>query len=419
MSGSTRVDAALVGADEHAALPDVAQVGDGAGRLVGQPQQPRARSRAAARRRRSACRRATSGRSAARPAPSSSRRMAWLTAGCVRRSLRAAREKLRSAATVAKTRRSSNVMCRSVQRQASTIRYATTNLKIITLTFGTPRPTLADPMADRLIIFDTTLRDGEQAPGFSMRVDEKVRLARQLEALGVDIIEAGFPIASEADAEAVRRVALALERPVVAALARCAPGDVDRAAWAIAPARRGRIHTFIATSDLHLAAQAAHDARGVPRRRRRRGHARARRTPTTWSSRPRTRRAATSTSSAASSRRSSTAGATTINLPDTVGYSTPDEIAAFFRTVIGARAERGPRDLQRALPRRPRPGGREHAGGDRRRRAAGRVHDQRHRRARRQRVARRDRDGRRACVRIGCRSRPASTRRSSSPRASC
>src|SRR5688500_13435107 len=105
---------------------------------------------------------------------------------------------------------------------------------------------------DRLIVFDTTLRDGEQAPGFSLRVEEKVQLARQLEALGVDIVEAGFPIASASDAEAVRRVALALERPVVAALARCAPGDIDRAAWAIAPARRGRIHTFIATSDLHL-----------------------------------------------------------------------------------------------------------------------------------------------------------------------
>src|SRR5687768_16015523 len=104
----------------------------------------------------------------------------------------------------------------------------------------------------RLAIFDTTLRDGEQAPGFSMRSDEKVRLARQLEQLGVDVIEAGFPIASDADADAVRRVSLALERPVVAALARCAPGDVDRAAWATAPARRSRIHTFIATSDLHL-----------------------------------------------------------------------------------------------------------------------------------------------------------------------
>ena len=105
---------------------------------------------------------------------------------------------------------------------------------------------------DRLLIFDTTLRDGEQAPGFSLRVDEKVQMALQLEALGVDIVEAGFPIASEADAEAVRKVSLALDSTIVAALARCAPGDIDRAAWSLAPARRGRIHTFIATSDLHL-----------------------------------------------------------------------------------------------------------------------------------------------------------------------
>src|SRR6185503_20247145 len=108
-------------------------------------------------------------------------------------------------------------------------------------------------MADRLVVFDTTLRDGEQAPGFSMRIEEKLRLARQLEALGVDIIEAGFPIASEADAEAVRQVSQIVETAVVAALARCAAGDIDRAAWALAPARQARIHTFIATSDLHLA----------------------------------------------------------------------------------------------------------------------------------------------------------------------
>ena len=107
-------------------------------------------------------------------------------------------------------------------------------------------------MSDRLVIFDTTLRDGEQAPGFSMRIEEKIRLARQLERLGVDIIEAGFPISSEDDAESVRRVAQSVTEPVVAALARCATGDVDKAATAIAPARRGRIHTFIATSDLHL-----------------------------------------------------------------------------------------------------------------------------------------------------------------------
>ena len=187
---------------------------------------------------------------------------------------------------------------------------------------------------DRLIVFDTTLRDGEQAPGFSLRVDEKVQMARQLESLGVDIVEAGFPIASESDAEAVRRVALALERPVVAALARCAAGDIDRAAWAIAPARRGRIHTFIATSDLHLLRKlrmtretcfaAAVDA---------------------------VTRARSYTDDVEFSAEDATrsdldflcrlieavidAGAGTINLPDTVGYSTPDEIGEFFRTVIG------------------------------------------------------------------------------------
>src|SRR5688572_6406377 len=106
--------------------------------------------------------------------------------------------------------------------------------------------------ADRLVIFDTTLRDGEQAPGFSMRIDEKLKMARQLATLGVDIIEAGFPIASEADAEAVRVISTHVKGPVIAALARCNRADIERAAWALEPAGRGRIHVFIATSDLHL-----------------------------------------------------------------------------------------------------------------------------------------------------------------------
>ena len=107
----------------------------------------------------------------------------------------------------------------------------------------------------RVLIFDTTLRDGEQAPGFSLRPDEKLLLARQLDALGVDIIEAGFPIASSADAEAVRTISTEIRRPVIACLARCVRGDLEKAAWAIAPAARGWIHTFIATSDLHLQAK--------------------------------------------------------------------------------------------------------------------------------------------------------------------
>jgi 2-isopropylmalate synthase len=189
-------------------------------------------------------------------------------------------------------------------------------------------------MADsRLVIFDTTLRDGEQAPGFSMRIDEKVRMARQLEALGVDVIEAGFPIASTDDAEAVRRVSLALERTVVAALARCTPRDIDRAAWAIAPARRGRIHTFIATSDLHLlrklnmTREAGLDAAvaGVTQ-------ARSYTNDVEFSAEDATRSDPDFLCRVVEA--VIAAGATTINLPDTVGYSTPDEIASFFRMVM-------------------------------------------------------------------------------------
>src|SRR5437762_9206511 len=106
--------------------------------------------------------------------------------------------------------------------------------------------------SSRVIIFDTTLRDGEQAPGFTMEVPAKVTLARALDALGVDVIEAGFPIASPADAEAVREVAQEVRRPTIAALARCRRQDIEEAAHALEPAARSRIHTFLATSDLHL-----------------------------------------------------------------------------------------------------------------------------------------------------------------------
>ena len=189
---------------------------------------------------------------------------------------------------------------------------------------------MADPA---VVIFDTTLRDGEQAPGFSMRVAEKLELARQLDALGVDIMEAGFPIASQDDAESVRRVATEVRRPVIAALARCAPGDIDAAGKALEPAARSRIHTFIATSDLHLdrklritreqclerAVAAVTRARGFTDN---------------------------VQFSAEDATRSDLgflyqiveavidAGATTINLPDTVGYCTPDEIEEFFRAII-------------------------------------------------------------------------------------
>ena len=107
-------------------------------------------------------------------------------------------------------------------------------------------------MDNRLIIFDTTLRDGEQAPGFSMNIDEKLRMARQLEKLNVDILEAGFPIASEGDFEAVRRVSAEVRGPVIAGLARCVKKDIDRCAKALEGANKARIHVFLATSDIHL-----------------------------------------------------------------------------------------------------------------------------------------------------------------------
>ena len=107
-------------------------------------------------------------------------------------------------------------------------------------------------MNDQLIVFDTTLRDGEQSPGASMTRDEKVRIARNLERLHVDVIEAGFPIASPGDFEAVRAVAQEIKDSTVCALARAIVRDIDRAAEAIKPARSGRIHTFIATSPIHM-----------------------------------------------------------------------------------------------------------------------------------------------------------------------
>src|ERR1035438_8504051 len=107
-------------------------------------------------------------------------------------------------------------------------------------------------MSDRVYIFDTTLRDGEQSPGCSMTVPEKLRMARKLVELGVDIVEAGFPIASEGDFEAVDAVSREFPWAQVAALARCCTMDVERAAQSLAHAKRPRIHTFIATSPIHL-----------------------------------------------------------------------------------------------------------------------------------------------------------------------
>src|SRR5947207_14156199 len=105
---------------------------------------------------------------------------------------------------------------------------------------------------DRVVIFDTTLRDGEQCPGATMTHEEKLEVAELLDEMGVDIIEAGFPIASQGDFEAVHEIAKRTKRAVVCGLSRAGQADIDRAAEAIKPAKRGRIHTFISTSPVHM-----------------------------------------------------------------------------------------------------------------------------------------------------------------------
>ena len=185
---------------------------------------------------------------------------------------------------------------------------------------------------EKLIIFDTTLRDGEQSPGFSMNTEEKLTLARQLELLGVDIIEAGFPIASEDDAHAVKLIATEIRTPVIAALARCSPADIERAGESIKPAARSRIHTFIATSDLHLERKlritrdqcmsaltdGVKQARGYT-------------DDVEFSAEDATRTDMDFLCHVVETAIS--AGATTVNLPDTVGYCTPEEIVEFFTEV--------------------------------------------------------------------------------------
>src|SRR6202044_3825479 len=105
---------------------------------------------------------------------------------------------------------------------------------------------------EKIIIFDTTLRDGEQSPGNSMNLEEKLLVADTLDAMGVDVIEAGFAMASNGDFESVQEIAKRIKKAVVCSLARAKSGDIERAAEALKPAKRARIHTFISTSDIHL-----------------------------------------------------------------------------------------------------------------------------------------------------------------------
>ncbi len=187
-------------------------------------------------------------------------------------------------------------------------------------------------MARDVIIFDTTLRDGEQAPGNAMSPEAKLRLARQLDTLGVDVIEAGFPAASQGDLRGVQQVAEVVRRPIIAALARCHERDIDAAAEALQPAQRKRIHVFIATSDLHLEQKLRIDrAECIERVRTAVQRARGYAADVEFSAEDATR-----TDLDFLCRVVLVAiaeGATTINLPDTVGYTTPAEYAELFRTV--------------------------------------------------------------------------------------
>ena len=184
----------------------------------------------------------------------------------------------------------------------------------------------------RIVVFDTTLRDGEQAPGFSMDVASKLTMARALDALGVDIIEAGFPIASPADWEATLQIAREVRRPVIAALARCRQADIEEAARALEPAERRRIHTFLATSDLHLERKLRMTREAcleqiVSGVRRARQHT----DDVEFSAEDATRSDPEFLCRVVEA--AIREGATTINLPDTVGYATPTDLREFFEEI--------------------------------------------------------------------------------------
>jgi 2-isopropylmalate synthase len=192
---------------------------------------------------------------------------------------------------------------------------------------------VAESAVGHVAIFDTTLRDGEQSPGIALNLREKVEIAEQLARLTVDVIEAGFPIASKGELEAVQAIAARVRGPVIAALARVEPEDIDRAAVAIGPASRPRIHTFIATSDVHMRAKLRMTpdevltaaCEGVKRARRHVADVEFSCEDATRSDPEflvRVYRAARA------------AGATVLNLPDTVGYALPQEFGALLQYLV-------------------------------------------------------------------------------------
>ncbi|MEO1282227.1 MAG: 2-isopropylmalate synthase [Pseudomonadota bacterium] len=196
------------------------------------------------------------------------------------------------------------------------------------------QPSKATDVSDdaRVLIFDTTLRDGEQCPGATMTFEEKLEVADYLDQMGVDIIEAGFPIASDGDFEAVSEIAKRVKSATVAGLARAINGDIDRCGQAVKDAKRGRIHTFVSTSPIHLAHQMRKTedevieiiAATVARSRNLIDDVE-------WSAMDATRTPIDYLCRCIDT--AIKAGATTINLPDTVGYATPEEYRDMFLTV--------------------------------------------------------------------------------------
>jgi 2-isopropylmalate synthase len=184
--------------------------------------------------------------------------------------------------------------------------------------------------ADRVVVFDTTLRDGEQSPGISFDLAEKVEIAQQLARLGVDVIEAGFPIASPGDFDGVQAIARGVQGPVICGLARTSAQDIDAAWNAIRDSERPRIHTFVSTSDIHIEHQlrtSREDVKGQARAAV--AHARSLCDDVEFSPMDATRADVEFTAEVVEI--AVEEGATTINVPDTVGYSLPSEYAAMFR----------------------------------------------------------------------------------------
>ena len=193
---------------------------------------------------------------------------------------------------------------------------------------------MTDPTADaqraqRVQIFDTTLRDGEQSPGISLNAGEKLEIAHQLARLGVDVIEAGFPIASPGDFAAVRAIAEHVQGPVICGLARANPGDIDRCFEAVRDAERPRIHTFVSTSDIHIEHQlrsTRDDVKGLTRA----SVAQAKALVDDVEFSPMDATRADVEFTAEVLQIALDEGATVINVPDTVGYAMPQEYAAFL-----------------------------------------------------------------------------------------